>query len=84
MYDLVGKEITINAEMIMTRSAFVSATHTHTFGVGFSRLPLVFWRHCREGKAAGKACRALRRPLPWYLRPVNQGKQVMVGAGKMR
>ena len=44
MDNLVSKEITVDAEMVMAGRAFITATNADPLGVAFRSLPLVFGR----------------------------------------
>lgn len=55
MHDLMGKQVAINAEVVLACCAFVAAADTHAFCLALGGLPLVLGGHRCEGEPACKA-----------------------------
>lgn len=82
MNNLMGKEIAVNAKVVLARRALVPTANTHAFGMVLCCRPLILGWYCREGQATSKASGA-RGIAPRYLDPIHQGEQVVVGARKV-
>jgi hypothetical protein len=82
VYDLVRKEIAVNAEVVLASRALVPTTHTHAFGMILRCRPLVLGGNWWEGQTTRKARRA-RGTAPGHLHPIYQREQVVVGARKV-
>lgn len=74
VHDLMGKEVAVDAEMVMARGTLVATANTHPLGLVLYRLPVIFQRHGWKRKTTGKASGASRGSTPRHLDPVDQGK----------
>lgn len=81
--NLMGKEITVDAEVAMARSTLIATAYTHPLGLALCDLPLILWRNGRERNPTGKASRAARSATPGHLDPIDQGEQVMIRSRQM-
>lgn len=58
VYNLMGKQIAINAKVILACRTLISTAYTHALCLALGDLPVIFRRYCGEWETACKARRA--------------------------